>query len=72
MANSNKRKPLSKKIRFEVLKKFRFKCAYCGASAPDVLLEVDHILPVAEGGTNELTNLIAACKPCNRKLKRGP
>jgi hypothetical protein len=65
MANSNKRKPLSKKIRFEVLKKFKFTCVYCGGSAPDVLIEVDHIVPVAEGGTNDLMNLTAACKKCN-------
>lgn len=59
------RKPLSKKIRFEVLKRDSFKCQYCGNSAPDVLLEVDHIKPVAQGGTNDIWNLVTSCQPCN-------
>ena len=62
----NKRQPLSKKIRFEVFKRDKFTCQYCGSSAPDVILEVDHIKPVAEGGKNELFNLITSCRDCNR------
>lgn len=61
-----KRKSLSKKIRFEVLKRDSFKCQYCGKSSPDVVLEIDHIKPVSEGGTNHITNLITACFDCNR------
>lgn len=61
-----KRKPLSKKIRFEVFKRDKFVCQYCGRMAPDVILEVDHIVPVAEGGDNGLLNLITACRDCNR------
>ncbi len=34
--------------------------------APDVILEVDHIKPVAEGGTNGMLNLITSCRDCNR------
>lgn len=60
------RKAMSKKDRFEVFKRDSFKCQYCGESAPDVVLEVDHIKPVAEGGTNDLINLITSCFDCNR------
>lgn len=60
------RKSLSKKIRFEVFKRDKFTCQYCGDKAPDVILEVDHILPVAAGGGNEMLNLITACRDCNR------
>jgi len=60
-----KRKPLSKKVRFEVFKRDSFSCQYCGASAPDVLLHVDHIKPVSKGGTNRITNLITSCQACN-------
>lgn len=63
MAN---RKPLSKKIRFEVFKRDKFTCQYCGRMSPDVILEVDHITPVAEGGNNGLLNLITSCRDCNR------
>lgn len=45
-----KREPLSKGIRFEVFKRDNFTCQYCGAKAPDVILEVDHINPVKLGG----------------------
>lgn len=59
------RTSLSKSIRFEVFKRDSFTCQYCGRKAPDVLLEADHIEPVAKGGTDDLLNLITACKDCN-------
>ena len=61
-----KRQPISKKLRFEVFKRDSFTCQYCGLKAPDVILEVDHIKPVKEGGTNDLLNLITSCYICNR------
>jgi 5-methylcytosine-specific restriction endonuclease McrA len=60
-----KRKPLSKKLRFEVFKRDNFACQYCGRKAPDVLLTVDHIRPVCEGGENDLLNLTTACDSCH-------
>lgn len=60
-----KRKAISKSIRFEVFKRDSFKCQYCGASPPDVVLQIDHIKPVADGGTNDITNLVTACPKCN-------
>lgn len=59
------RKAISKKLRFEVFKRDSFTCQYCGKSAPDVILHVDHILPVKEGGTNTITNLVCSCDSCN-------
>jgi len=50
--DSDPKKPIPKRTRFEVLKRDRFRCQYCGASAPDALLHVDHIVPVAKGGDN--------------------
>lgn len=60
------RKSLSKKIRFEVFKRDSFTCQYCGSKAPDVVLEVDHINPVKEGGENDIMNLVTSCFNCNR------
>lgn len=60
-----KRKPLSKKTRFEVFKRDGFRCHYCGAHPPGVLLHVDHIVAVAAGGSNAIDNLVTACEPCN-------
>jgi hypothetical protein len=61
-----KRKAISKKIRFEIFKRDSFTCQYCGKSAPDVILNVEHINPVAKGGENDLLNLITACLNCNQ------
>jgi 5-methylcytosine-specific restriction endonuclease McrA len=52
--------------RFEVLKRDGFVCQYCGAHPPNVLLEIDHIIPVKEGGDNDEGNLFTACLDCNR------
>ena len=59
------RKALSKKVRFEVFKRDGFTCAYCGATPPKVILQVDHIVPVAAGGNNKIDNLVTSCQPCN-------
>lgn len=60
------RKTLSKKMRFEVFKRDNFTCQYCGKMAPNVVLEVDHINAVANGGKNDIMNLITSCFDCNR------
>ena len=60
------RKPLKKSIRFEVFKRDSFTCQYCGAKAPDAILEVDHIIPVKDGGSDEIMNLVTSCRDCNR------
>lgn len=56
---------MSKKTRFEVFKRDAFTCQYCGAKAPDVVLQVDHVHPVASGGTDALINLVTSCAACN-------
>ena len=60
------RKSLTKKLRFETFKRDSFTCQYCGSMAPDVVLEVDHINPVVNGGNNDILNLITSCFDCNR------
>ncbi len=61
-----KRKAISKKDRFEIFKRDNFTCFYCGNHPPHVILEVDHIVAVANGGENNEDNLITACFNCNR------
>lgn len=60
-----KRKSISKKLRFEVFKRDKFICQYCGQKAPDVILVIDHIQPVSKKGTNDIINLITSCHACN-------
>lgn len=53
------------RVRFEVFKRDKFACQYCGACAPEVVLHCDHINPVSAGGTSDLLNLITSCAKCN-------
>lgn len=56
---------VSRRLRYEVLRRDAFTCRYCGAKAPDVALTVDHVLAVALGGGDEPNNLVTACADCN-------
>jgi hypothetical protein len=59
------RRPISKKLRFEVFKRDSFTCQYCGRKAPDVILQVDHIHPRSKGGKDNILNYITSCVDCN-------
>ena len=56
---------VSKRTRFEVLRRDNHSCRYCGQAAPDVKLTVDHVVPVALGGGDDPSNLVTACSDCN-------
>lgn len=60
-----KRKPIPKTVRFEVFKRDKFTCQYCGAKAPEVVLHLDHIHPHSKGGSDDILNLLSACQDCN-------
>jgi hypothetical protein len=57
--------PVTKRTRYEVLRRDNHTCRYCGACAPDAKLTVDHVTPTALGGTDDPGNLVAACRDCN-------
>lgn len=56
---------VSKRLRYEILRRDGHACRYCGAGAPEAKLTVDHVRPVALGGTDDPSNLVAACGDCN-------
>jgi diadenosine tetraphosphate (Ap4A) HIT family hydrolase len=56
---------ISGTLRYEVLKRAKFRCELCGISAEDKALEADHILPRNAGGTDDLSNLQSLCYSCN-------
>ena len=56
---------VSKRLRYEILRRDNYTCRYCGQAAPDVPLSVDHVTPVALGGSDDPSNLVAACADCN-------
>jgi hypothetical protein len=54
--------------RAQVIAAWGNRCAVCGAAgdAPGVALEIDHIVPYAQGGETDLSNFQPLCGPCNR------
>lgn len=56
---------VSKRLRFEILRRDGFRCRYCGLTAASAELRVDHVIPEALGGTDDPSNLVTACEPCN-------
>ena len=48
-----------------VLRRDSYTCCYCG----DVANEVDHVVPKVKGGSDDLDNLVAACRGCNIRKK---
>lgn len=58
---------LSARLRYEILRRDGFRCQACGASPSEqpIELHVDHVVPLALGGTDDATNLQALCQACN-------
>jgi len=44
-------------------------CYYCGRKFPAKELTMDHLIPLARGGTSSKGNIVAACKECNTRKK---
>lgn len=64
--NPPSKRMLPQWLRFEILKRDGFRCVYCGAAPADgVCLEVDHIKPKCDGGTDHPDNLTTSCRDCN-------
>lgn len=60
-----KRLQITGNQRFQILQRDAFKCVYCGIPSTHTILEIDHIVPIACGGTNSPLNLAACCPDCN-------
>jgi 5-methylcytosine-specific restriction enzyme A len=52
-------------VRKYVLERDRSQCQSCGKSDQQARLHIDHIIPLAKGGTNDLSNLHTLCQDCN-------
>ena len=77
MATERVKFPLG--MRLKILKK-RDGCCYLCGDAIDIKLprgapksfEVDHVVPISKGGSNDLPNLEPACFSCNRAKRELP
>ena len=64
---STQRNRVSPGLRYEILARDNHACQYCGATvATGAVLEVDHKQPASKGGQSIASNLITACRTCNR------
>jgi len=65
---ATERKKMDKSLRYKILHRDGFKCRSCGRTADHdgVSLEVDHVIPLAKGGSSDPINLQVLCKDCNR------
>ena len=52
-------------LRFSILLRDNFRCVYCGRSAQETTLQIDHKVPFSKGGTDDSSNLVTACSQCN-------
>lgn len=50
-------------VREYLLEKWQRTCAYCGTAG--VPLEIEHIRAASRGGSDRISNLVLACRPCN-------
>lgn len=67
------RQRITQRKRDEVFLLAEFACQYCGQRFSAQELTIDHLIPIALGGTNDDENLVAACLSCNsRKGDRNP
>jgi 5-methylcytosine-specific restriction enzyme A len=57
---------ISASIRVDVLNRDGYKCVFCGRSSQETSLEIDHIFPFSQGGSNKPDNLQTLCIDCNR------
>ena len=56
-------------LRKLVLRRAMYRCEIQLPGCSELATEVDHIISRMDGGSDELSNLRAACKPCN--LRKG-
>lgn len=64
-ANWNGSNWIRKEKRHAIYRRDDLSCVYCGATAEDDVLTLDHLVAVELGGTNHESNLVTACRRCN-------
>lgn len=61
--------PIPPEVRKYVFERDRFHCQSCGKTDTEANLNVDHIIPLARGGKNDLSNLQTLCFDCNQRKR---
>ncbi len=61
--------PIPPEVRKYVFERDRYQCQSCGKTKLETKLTIDHIIPLARGGQNDISNLQSLCRPCNQQKK---
>lgn len=61
----SKRKRLTKAQRLEIYNKTDGHCAYCGCDLEYKQIQIDHVVPIHNGGPDTKDNMLPACRSCN-------
>lgn len=56
----------------DLVETLEYRCTYCGGQFDANSLEMDHVVPLRRGGPHRLSNMTAACGPCNGSKKDRP
>lgn len=60
------RGPIPKRMRREVFDRDDHTCVYCGRTLTDDECTIDHLVPLATGGLDEMVNYVTSCSSCNQ------
>lgn len=61
--------PIPDSLRYRLLSEAKGRCALCGATKDERVLDIDHIIPRSKGGKTVYDNLQVLCSKCNRSKR---
>ncbi|BBD58181.1 hypothetical protein NIES2109_09520 [Nostoc sp. HK-01] len=64
--NKTPRIRIPPEVRQYVFQRDKYQCQSCGKTAEETNLTIDHIIPLAQGGQNDISNLHTLCLTCNQ------
>lgn len=61
--------PIPLEVRKYVYNRDNYQCQSCRKNIQETTLNIDHIIPLAKGGSNDMSNLQTLCFKCNQAKK---
>jgi 5-methylcytosine-specific restriction endonuclease McrA len=69
MTKPTPRIKLPASVRRYILQRDNYQCQSCGKTQQQAKLQIDHIVALAVGGSNDISNVQTLCSSCNQKKK---